>query len=400
MKMTTHKAVDVTKQGIAIVASCIDDWGGCDELWSKSIPYLQAAGYTITVLKKGINKMHPRMLKLAAIAVALIELNPRPDSQLLLERVIRKSRRVIGGWLMLSEHKTDPLREWLLKCKPVLVIINQSINFDALSYAVACSELALPYVIVSHKAVDFFWPADQDRQYMAAAFRKALHCFFVSKHNLNLTEEQFGFRFNNASVVFNPVKVKTVVPYPGETNIVRLACVGRLFLLDKGQDILLRILSQSKWRNRNITISFIGQGVDENGLKRMAALLNVDKVEFKGQLDDFEAICREHHAFILPSRSEGLPLVVIEAMTAGRIVIASRAGGNAEVIEDGVTGYLGHANENDFEEAMERAWSQRYRWEEMGKVAANYIGTHIPVCPECDFAKKITDICGQQKLFN
>lgn len=386
MKIERKRNRVVSQSKIGVVSSCVDDWGGCDDLWSRSIPYLKEEGYFVSVIRKSINRKHPEFLKLVNIGVELVELNP-PSR--LFSRIVRKGVEIAGRLLKELVPPIHPFKKWLIRNSPNLVVVNQSINFDGLGYAYICAELNVPYIIVSHKAVDFYWPADNDRKYMLEAFKRSLHCFFVSKHNLLLTEEQFGIRFINASVIFNPVKVNGIVPYCKTVNEFRLACVGRLFLLDKGQDILLRIMARDKWKNRNIRISFIGNGCDENGLKEMAALLNVGNVEFKGQVNDFQAICREHHAFILPSRSEGLPLVIVEAMAAGRIVIASKAGGNPEVIKDGITGYLGHANEEGFEDAMERAWRNRHHWEPMGIAAAHYVSENIPGCPEFEFAKRI-----------
>lgn len=386
MKIARKRNSSVRQSKICVISNCQDDWGGCDDLWSKSVPYLKEEGYAVSVIRKHINRKHPEFLKLANIGVELVEFNP---FQSYFSRIVRKCGRIAGKLLKDLIPFNHPFRKWLISNSPHLVVVNQSINFDALDYAYICAELNVPYIIVSHKAVDFYWPADNDRKYMKEAFKRALHCFFVSEHNLSMTEEQFGIRLSNSSVIFNPVKISGIVPYSQTVNEFRLACVGRLFLLDKGQDILLRIMARDKWRNRNIRISFIGKGCDENGLKEMATLLNVGNVEFKGQVNDFRAICKEHHAFILPSRSEGLPLVIVEAMTAGRMVIASKAGGNPEVIKDGITGYLGHANEEGFENAMERAWQNRHNWEFMGIAAAHYISDNIPDCPEFEFSKRI-----------
>ena len=46
------------------------------------------------------------------------------------------------------------------------------------------------------------------------------------------------------------------------------------------------------------------------------------------------------HLVVLPSRGEGLPVALVEAMACARGVIATRSGGNAEAIVDGVTGLL------------------------------------------------------------
>ena len=148
-------------------------------------------------------------------------------------------------------------------------------------------------------------------------------------------------------------------------------------------------MSEKKWRDRPLKISLIGKGMDEAALKDMVSLLNVTNLEFKGQIDDIESMWSEYHALVLPSRSEGLPLSMVEAMAAGRPVIISNAGGNAELVEEGITGFIGYPNEESFEQAMERAWNKRDQWKQMGEKAARYVSEHVPHSPEKDFANLI-----------
>ncbi|MCH5597636.1 glycosyltransferase [Niabella ginsengisoli] len=181
---------------------------------------------------------------------------------------------------------------------------------------------------------------------MIETFKKAKKCYFVSNHNKQLTEEQFGFRFSNAEVVWNPVKItKNPIPYPDTKSGFRLACVGRLFIIDKGQDILLRILSKEPWSSRPVKISFVGTGHDEEGIKALTQLLNITNVEYLGHQKNIEDIWKKHHALVLPSRSEGMALSVLEAMAAARTVITTIAGGHADIIEHGKTGFIADATE-------------------------------------------------------
>jgi glycosyltransferase involved in cell wall biosynthesis len=59
-----------------------------------------------------------------------------------------------------------------------------------------------------------------------------------------------------------------------------------------------------------------------------------------GQLDDVGGLLAAADGVIVPSRWEGLPLVLLEAMARGRPIVASAVGGVADAIEDGVTGTL------------------------------------------------------------
>lgn len=373
---------------VAILTKCCDDWGGSEELWARSVPHLHAAGVEIMLLKDRINQQHPRIAQLAANGVQLFELRQASIT----ERILKKVQHgMVSGPTVNWEHLN--FQKQLELYRPHLVVIAQGINFDGLDFAELCLHRQVPYVIICQKAVEFYWPPAHLRQSMRQAFEGAKKVFFVSRQNQQLTEEQFGFRFSNACVMHNPVRfTPKALPFPEQTEPVRLACIGRLFIIDKGQDILLRILSTDKWRSRPVQVSFIGTGPDEEGLQQMARLLDLNNVVFTGPAADMQTVWQTHHALVLPSRSEGAPLVVLEALAMGRPVIAAKAGGTPEYVQEGVNGFLAEANAEDFEAAMERAWQQRHHWKQMGEAAADLIKKQIQGCPEMEFANEITAI--------
>jgi glycosyltransferase involved in cell wall biosynthesis len=83
---------------------------------------------------------------------------------------------------------------------------------------------------------------------------------------------------------------------------------------------------------------------------------------------------------------------LVEAMAAGRPVIVTNAGGNAELVQEGITGFIGQINETSFDDAMERAWNNRNNWESIGKRAAAFIQEKIPKNPENDFANYLNEM--------
>src|SRR5207302_353678 len=98
-----------------------------------------------------------------------------------------------------------------------------------------------------------------------------------------------------------------------------------------------------------------GAGHNGEALRGLATRLALKKVDFPGFVSDVESIWKTHHALVLPSRTEGLPLALIEAMMCGRFGIVTNAGGSAEVVEEGRTGFIANAATADgFDHAMER----------------------------------------------
>jgi glycosyltransferase involved in cell wall biosynthesis len=202
-----------------------------------------------------------------------------------------------------------------------------------------------------------------------------------------------GSKLANAEVVRNPFMITTREPlsWPDASDgVLRLACVGRMWPREKGQDILLHMLARRKWRERPVQVDFFGTGVNEQGLVGMAQLLELNNVRFCGFTNDITEVWKNHHALVLPSRAEGLPLAQVEAMICGRVSIMTPAGGAAEILEDGVTGFLASStSEEGFDEAMERAWNQRHQWREIGLKASQSIWKYYPADPCADFADKL-----------
>lgn len=378
---------------IIVVSDLLLPWGGCEDLWSKTVPHLQEKGYQIVVCKYRIDEDHPKIAALIQQGVTFLATYRKRS---LIVRAFRKvyskltqrmrNRHGLDKYGFSRSDETVTFKKYL-KAYPVkLVLVSQGINFQGLGYAHACMENNIPYVIVSHKAVDFYWPPADYREGMRAVLENARQCYFVSEHNKRLTEEQFGIRLPTSEIVFNPVKLTQRVSYPDTDNGFHLCCIGRLFMVDKGQDMLIRALSREKWKKRPIKVSIIGTGPDELVLKELVELLGASNLSFCGEVNDIYEVWKQAHALVLPSRTEGLPLVIVEAMMAGRPVITTDVGGNKEFLEEGVTGFIGEASDASFEETLERAWQHRERWEEMGNQAAASIREKVPESPERIFA--------------
>ena len=117
--------------------------------------------------------------------------------------------------------------------------------------------------------------------------------------------------------------------------------VGRLERA-KGVDVLFEAIKllETKY-DRKLKVAIIGDGSLNEELKGIAERLNIsESVEFLGVRKDISDLMRKSKIFVLPSRWEGLPMVILEAMALGMPVVATKVGGIPEVIEDGKDGIL------------------------------------------------------------
>ena len=90
-----------------------------------------------------------------------------------------------------------------------------------------------------------------------------------------------------------------------------------------------------------VKILIVGQGSLRKELERQAQALGLaGETVFLGWRKDIETVLALTDVFVLTSIREGLPNVVLEAMAAGKPVVASRVGGTPEVVVDGVTGFI------------------------------------------------------------
>ena len=114
--------------------------------------------------------------------------------------------------------------------------------------------------------------------------------------------------------------------------------VGRL-VAQKDVSTLLRAMA--RLREARGVLLIAGIGPLHQALEAQAAALGVgDRVRFLGQRDDTSALMSAATMVVLPSLVEGLSNVVLESMMCGRTVIASRTGGNVELVEHERTGLL------------------------------------------------------------
>ncbi len=90
-----------------------------------------------------------------------------------------------------------------------------------------------------------------------------------------------------------------------------------------------------------LTLEIAGDGVTRPQLESLSRSLGLgDSIRFLGERNDIPSLLAKASMFVLPSLTEGISLTLLEAMARGLPVVATRIGGNPEVVLDGRTGFL------------------------------------------------------------
>lgn len=176
---------------------------------------------------------------------------------------------------------------------------------------------------------------------------KRLDRFVVMSRSMRQELIEAGFAPARITLIPNGVDLEAFAP-PGqaersaapEQQAPTVVSVARLSP-EKGIDVLLLAWHAALPRLPGARLELIGDGPQRQELARLARALGLDgSVAFRGEVADVRPWLRAGAVFVLPSRSEGLPNALLQAMAMGLPCVATRVGGIPEVIEDGVNGRL------------------------------------------------------------
>jgi len=300
-------------------------------------------------------------------------------------------------WHRLKKRFHLPSAEslWARRQKPDLAIVSQGGISDGLSWMEICRDAQIPFVAVVQSNGEPMWPADSLAGRLAAVYRVAHRVVCVSRGNLEMLENQLGESLPNATVAWNPYNVPVDQPpdWPAANGTWKMACVARLEPLAKGQDLLFQLFARSPWKERPVELNLYGGGDCARSLQKLAERFHLQNVHFHGHVPDVRRIWEQNHILVLPSRFEGLPLALVEAMWSARPAIVTDVAGNAEVCVDGETGFVAAAPAVGLlSETLERAWNQRHDWQRMGLVARARAEKLIPKDPVGAFCRLLQEI--------
>jgi len=157
---------------------------------------------------------------------------------------------------------------------------------------------------------------------------------YLAAHNFNLADVQH---------IPNGVDVTRFHPMHQDSTTderAKVVCISKL-RYEKGIDVLLQAWHLVHEQAPQARLIIVGNGPIENQLHCMAEALGIaDSVEFAGLQNDIPAQLHQGGIAALPSRWEGMPNALLEAMACGLACVVTRVSGSEDAIEHGVNGLL------------------------------------------------------------
>ena len=175
--------------------------------------------------------------------------------------------------------------------------------------------------------------------------RRLPHAVFaVSAEVARHAMEVDGIPSERVQTIHNGLELQKLIlgpPRLGEAPVI--TTVGNIRRV-KGHDLLIRAAAAVVARFPRATFTVAGEVLEPDFFRELQQLVDQfglgEHFRFVGKISDLGSHFAKSDIFILPSRSEGFSNALIEAMACGLPSIATTVGGNAEAIEDGVSGLL------------------------------------------------------------
>lgn len=168
--------------------------------------------------------------------------------------------------------------------------------------------------------------------------KNALQKIYPSYSRLN-GESELYFDSNYSSIILNKNIIGKPRFYSEPAKGLSLVHVANAISYDgKGHSIVIQVVHQLMQLGYDVKVDFIGDGILVEHYKKMAENLGIsDRVHFLGRFSTSQEVTEEmkrHDLFIFPSKSEGLPRSLIEAMAIGLPCLSTPVGGIPELLSD------------------------------------------------------------------
>ena len=184
-------------------------------------------------------------------------------------------------------------------------------------------------------------------------------------------QEVYGLPDNRIPVVFNGIDLSRCIvkeSYARKDTFTVLH-IGR-FMDVKNHELLLRSFARFKEHHSDARLQLLGDGELKENMMQLAGQLNItDAVEFAGLQSNVYPWLHSADVFVLPSKFEGMPMTLIEAMGTGLPIIASNVGGIPDMLANKKEALLIQPSEDCIIEALELLYNDEDKRAYLGQNA-------------------------------
>jgi glycosyltransferase involved in cell wall biosynthesis len=227
------------------------------------------------------------------------------------------------------------------------ISIVQTYHFGSDIWGTVIAHLAGIRAIVSNRRDMGFWRKDLHVQAYRMVNRRVKRIIVNARSIKDMVVKTEGVMPEKIDVIYNGVEFENAqtADVPREdlglnSDDIVLAHVANLKAV-KGHVYLFEALRAILKKQTNIKLLLIGEDMFNGSLQKKAEDLGIaNHMAFLGKRQDVGALLRIADICVLPSLSEGLSNAILEYMVASKPVVATNVGGNPELVDDGVTGFL------------------------------------------------------------
>lgn len=204
---------------------------------------------------------------------------------------------------------------------------------------VAASMAGVPAIVTIHNTLQVSGAFNCSARWAETLMQGRTSCWVtVSSFLRNYAWQVLGVPGTKTQVIANGIDIPRELPPLSEKPVVGI--VARL-VPSKGVDTFLRVIQQLRTEIPDLRAVVVGDGPARGKLEVLSRKLGVEHtVRFMGHCENVSKYLEQMAVFLLPTRSEGLGISVLEAMSMGVPVVATTTGGLPELIANGSTGYL------------------------------------------------------------
>jgi len=204
---------------------------------------------------------------------------------------------------------------------------------------------------------------------------------FVSQEGSDNFHQQHGWKDVPSVVIDNGVLINPITKVARKTNRLRIGSVGRMIPLKNQLALLKAVQLLSKKSQENIELHFFGHGACLAELQSFKDnYLAEVEVNFHGMVNDRKQIYSNFDVLVVTSETEGLSMVIIEAMANHIPVIATNVGGNPKLVVDNQTGWLFEfADDKKLTSILLHIMDNKQLISDFGDMAFNYISENFAI---------------------